>query len=258
MTRWPALIGALATGLLCTAGVEFLVRRGCPPSVSSFAYQPRAHRVEIVRTTDAAAPLQGLAVHAWAWRDLDMADAPGGGAGGGLSALARTADGQELADTPAAVLAQQYGLMSLLSMQPLDAYFGAPVRLRATSFGFPFASSVREVVAGVRPREPQGSASTAAKPAPLAVALVIGAAWSHGASEAHQHVAANGGTSTRQWLLPLGVGGNTLTFALVSLALAAMAMAARDHVRRRGGRCTRCGYALHGLRGGACPECGAP
>ncbi|MFN9063605.1 MAG: hypothetical protein ACK5W2_00795 [bacterium] len=31
---------------------------------------------------------------------------------------------------------------------------------------------------------------------------------------------------------------------------------ARAAHRRRHGRCTRCGYDLRGLAGGACPECG--
>jgi hypothetical protein len=55
-----------------------------------------------------------------------------------------------------------------------------------------------------------------------------------------------------------GFAINTVFYAAVLWVLLALPGAVRRFVRRRRGRCTRCGYDLRATTTGVCPECGGP
>ena len=56
-----------------------------------------------------------------------------------------------------------------------------------------------------------------------------------------------------------GFAINTIFYAAILWLLALVPFTVRRMIRRRRGRCIKCGYDLHGHSGGAvCPECGVP
>jgi hypothetical protein len=68
-------------------------------------------------------------------------------------------------------------------------------------------------------------------------------------------------TRLTPYLLPArplwpGLAADTLIWAAL-IWLALLAMTARRRLRRRRGRCVRCGYDLRGAAHDQCPECGA-
>lgn len=50
---------------------------------------------------------------------------------------------------------------------------------------------------------------------------------------------------------------NSAFYAVLSVFVQRAFVIARGSIRKRRGRCQRCGYSLHGLTNGVCPECGA-
>ncbi len=254
LIRRQALIGGLAAGLVVTMCFDFGARRYCSPSSSFFSFAPSASEAAQLRISDWDAPLSGFAARTWAWTDVDLSKTDVGAS----SMLWQTKAGGAVATTPHAQVARLYRVPSLIDVAPLDERFGVHVRMRATQFGFPFRSSVRETTWGVLRRPTPTSAETCnAKPGTLAVCIEKGWAWSPNASAADQHRTANGGSSQRQWLLPIGALANTAAFSAFFFIVFSVPLVVRDRVRLRNGRCVSCGYALAGIAGHRCPECGA-
>ncbi len=252
-TRRPAFLGALAAGVFTTVCVDLAPRRRCPPTSSFFNFAPSGSMVAVLRVEDWDVPLSGFAAGSWAWADVDLSaadrDPP--------SKLWQTTAGEPNPPTPVGEVVSRYRAPSLIDVAPVDAYFGAAVRIRATQFGFPFRSSVRETVWGVLYRKAQTCAETnKTRPAALAVCIDSGWAWSRDPSEADRQRAANGGWSHRQWVFPLGVLANWALYTALLFPVFAAPVALRTRIRVRQGRCIACGYLLHGIDGAKCPECG--
>lgn len=55
---------------------------------------------------------------------------------------------------------------------------------------------------------------------------------------------------------PIGIIGNTVFFAGICWIIGSLPVLAIAFVRRRRGRCARCGYDLRGAKTQRCPECG--
>ena len=253
LTQWPVLLGALAAGTLVTASIDFATRSQCMPTGNFISFKPAASFVDRLRVVDWDAPLNGFVARSWAWADVHLWEA----AEAQPSALWQTKAGEAIAATPSAQIAGQYGMSALIDVAPLDASFGASIGLRATRFGFPFRTSVRETVWGVlRRKMPDPEHSSSVSPGMLAVCLNSGWAWSPNPSAADRQRAANGGWSQRHWLLPLGVIANTVVFSAAVLLLLAIPLVARHSWRMRKGRCVACGYPLVEIAATHCPECG--
>lgn len=254
LVRRPVLIGALAVGLLIAVSIDLGVRRWCNPMATFFSYKPSAAVVDRIRITDWDRPLNGFAARSWGWVDLDLWSA----AQESGSALWQAKDGEAVADSPSKRIARKYRASSLIDVIPIDEYYGATVKIRATQFGFPFRSSIRESVSGVLRRDRDGRAEySIEKPAALAVCVQSGWAWAAQPSESDRLQAAGDSVSRREWVLPLGLMGNVIVYAVVVLLVCSVPLYVRSARRLRKSRCVYCGYSLLGIGGTKCPECGA-
>lgn len=256
--RWPALLGALAAGLSLAVIADLGVRRFCPPLSTFMNYRPGASNAVPVRVEAWHRPLGGFGARTWAWSDLDLTDAGfGAGGGGGGFGLLLGEDGPVPQPTPIETLIVLYGTASLSELEPLPAFLGARVRVRATRFGFPFRSSVREVVSGVNQRTPPAAEGIGVT-RPGLLALSVASDWppSANSSDANLRRAGAGATAQREWVLPLGVLANTLVFACLILSFLRVPLAIRNLLRSRRGCCIACGYPSRGLGVATCPECG--
>ena len=73
------------------------------------------------------------------------------------------------------------------------------------------------------------------------------------------HMSANAGLLPLRPILP-GFAINTIFYAAILWILMLGPVTARRMIRRKRGRCIKCGYDLRGTSGGGgevCPECGA-
>lgn len=254
LIRRPAFIGALAAGVVVTACIDITIRHRCPPTGNFFGMVPRGTIEAVLSIEDWDTAMSGFASESWAWSDVDLSDA----VRGTPSSLMKSTNGERLSAISSALAARQYRIPSLIDVAPVDDSFGAVVRIRATQFGFPFRSSVRETVWGVLRRRTQtvNNAGTA-RPAALAVCFDSGWAWSENPSREDQRSAANGGWAHRQWVLPLGAIGNWMVYSALLYVVLSAPHTLRARLRSHKGRCIACGYSLHGLNGAKCPECGS-
>jgi hypothetical protein len=247
LKRWPAVLGALFVGLLLAICGDAVVRWLCPPSVGRpfpFSYRPKGSIVEVIAIDHWDRPLTGLTSQSWAWTDVRILDDQPEA----LRALLGARSSDSVRSLRGVELTRRYKALPNL---------GLPVELSATRFGFPFRSSVREVVCGVVPVEATSGGDLAyALSEQLEVEVTALRRW---VSDPHRIRDEDGdvrSSSQRDFVRPLALLGNTIFFGSGALLLAAIPRRVLDHLRARSGRCTSCGHHLGGRVGRRCPECG--
>jgi hypothetical protein len=244
MSRWPVLLGALAIGIFLTAAVDIVVRSFCSPtgSIFEFPFLGRGGQQWIVEWS--GTPLAGLAMHGWGWSDLDLLS--------GRYSPDSTVWGASTKRIDRADAAARYGLLALMDTKPINAPYGGGElsRLRATRFGFPFYSSIREHVEFVKRGDAQ-VASTLGR-----VKVSEGWVWSAGPPRTKEDILYMGRWAKRYWLLPFGALLNVLFFGSLAWLVVTVPLVLRDLRRARRGLCIACAYPLSGLPSPVCPECG--
>lgn len=244
--RWPAVLGALSVGLLLAICVDVFVRWLCPPSFGApfpKYYRPRGSVVEVIAIDDWDRPLAGMASQSWAWTDVRLSD-----------------DYREMLvhygarSSDSAHFLRGVELTRRYRARPNSE---SPAELCATRFGFPFRSSVREVLWGVVPAEAASVGDVAyALSDEMEVEVTSLRKWVSDPQRIRREDTGDWSRSQRDFVRPLALLGNTIFFGAAALLLAAISLGVRGHLRTRSGRCTSCGHQLGGRTGHRCPECG--
>ena len=243
MSRWPVLLCALAIGAFLTATADVVVRAGCSPTGNGIGY-PLSHRCEPLLVEWWGKRLAGLVVDGWGWSDLD------------LSLGWYRPDSQIFNDSTKRIdradAAARYGLLALMDTKPIDAQYGGGglSRLRATRFGFPFYSSIREYV-GYVAKDKGHTGSTLGR-----FKMLEGWVWSAGPPRTKEDILYMGRSAKRHWLLPFGALLNVLFYGSLAWMLVTVPLFLRDLRRARRCLCIACAYPLSGLPSPVCPECG--